>query len=78
MSRGAAAQFGNRRLRISTVVGFCECGNELLGSINCWKFLDQRVKQDSPPVRMSNTQYLAVSRVHISFMLSLLRPLLRW
>ena len=27
---GPATQFGNRRLRIRTVVGFCEYGNELL------------------------------------------------
>jgi len=27
-------------LRIGTVAGTCECGNELLVSINCGKFLD--------------------------------------
>ena len=55
----AGLGYGQWWVFVNTVMNYC-------GSINCWKFLYQLVKQDAPPVRMSNTQYLAVSREYIS------------
>jgi hypothetical protein len=34
------ARTGFSWLRVGTVAGSCECGNEPPGSIKCWEFLD--------------------------------------
>jgi hypothetical protein len=37
---GWVAWTGSSWLRIGTVAGSCECGNELLGFVKCRKFVD--------------------------------------